>query len=98
MTCEQNDSYITNSSMLARIFQHADMLVTALLTPFPVSSMTFDHPSPHTKNPNMNPVKYSLLIDVTISLTAKTANENNHDTGRNAVLSATKKAAGLRNT
>ena len=83
--------------MLARIFQHADMLVTALLTPFPVLSMTFDHLSPLSRNPNMNPVKHSLPIDVITSLIAKIA-ETNHDTEGNVALSATKKAVGLRNT
>jgi hypothetical protein len=60
MTCEQNDSYITNSSMLARIFQHADMLVTALLTPFPVSSTIFAHLSSHSRNPTI--AKHSVPV------------------------------------
>ena len=98
MIYDQSNSSTTNSLMLARIFQHAVMPATVPLTLFPVSLMTFDHLSPLSKNPNMNPVKHSLPIDVTISPTAKTANETNHDTGRNVVLSVTKKAAGLQNT
>src|SRR5579871_5668254 len=98
MICEQINSSTTNLLMLARIFQHAVTPVTALLTHFLVLSMTFDHRLPHLKNPNVNPVKHSSPIDVITSLTAKIANESNHDTGRNVVLSATKKAAGPQNT
>jgi hypothetical protein len=49
------------------------------------------------ENPNINPVKNSSPIDVITSLIAKIANETNHDTGRNVVSSATKKAVGLQN-
>jgi hypothetical protein len=45
----------------------------------------------------MNPVKHSLPINVITSLIAKIANETNHDTGRNVVSSATKKAVGPQN-
>src|SRR6266480_1967619 len=96
--CDQSNFSTTNSLMLARTSQHAAMPATAPPIPLPVSSMTFDRPSPHSKNPNANPAKRSSPIDATTpSITIATVNEANLNIGRNVALCATKKVVGLQN-
>src|SRR6266480_2543437 len=68
MIYNQSNFSTTNLLMLARTSQYAAIPATAPPIPLPVSSMTFNHPSPHLKNPNANPAKRSSPINATTPL------------------------------
>src|SRR6516164_2657481 len=95
---DQSSSSTTSSLTLARISQHADMPATALLTPLLASSMTSDRPSPHSKNPNMNPARHFLPTAATTPSIETITDETSTDLGRNVVSFAIKKAVGPQST